>query len=92
MAVARVVSFDGVSTERMEELVRQFQSGERDVRGTEMIGLHNPDDQTALAVIIFETEEQYEQMAEELSATPAEETPGNRTSVAKYNVAIRGTA
>ena len=42
MAVARVVSFDRVSTARMEELVRQFESGERDVHGTEMIGLPQP--------------------------------------------------
>lgn len=92
MAVARVVSFDGVSTERMEKLVRQFESGERDVVGTEMIGLHNPDDETALAILIFDSEEQYKLAEEELSSMPADETPGNRKSVTKYNVAVRGTA
>ena len=92
MAVARVVSFDGVTTERMEKLARDVESGERDVTATEMIGLHNPDEETALAILIFDTEEQYKLADEKLRSMPAEETPGNRTSVTKYRVAVRKTA
>ena len=92
MAVARVVSFDGVTTERMEKLAREVESGERDVPASEMIGLHNPDDGTALAILIFDTEEQYKLADEKLRSMPAEETPGNRTSVTKYRVAVRKTA
>jgi hypothetical protein len=44
------------------------------------------------ALVFFETEEDYRQGDETLSAMPASETPGKRTSVTKYDVAIRRTA
>jgi hypothetical protein len=59
MALARVVSFDGVSKERVEEIV--------------------------------ETEDDYARGDETLNAMPAGDTPGRRTSVAKYDVAMRQT-
>jgi len=40
-------------------------------------------------VVFFDNEDDYRQGDEALSAMPAAETPGRRTSVTKYNVAFR---
>jgi hypothetical protein len=42
--------------------------------------------------LFFENEDDYEQGDKTLSAMPAGDTPGQRASVTKYNVAIRMTA
>ena len=91
MALARVVTFDGVTKERMEEMDREMQSGEppEGFPPAEMIALHDPDADQSLVVVIFETEDDYNKGDEVLSAMPAGDTPGQRTSVKKYNVATR---
>jgi hypothetical protein len=43
-------------------------------------------------ILFFETEEDYGRGDEVLNAMPADETPGRRSSVARYDVAIRMTA
>ena len=40
-------------------------------------------------ILFFENEDDYKRGDETLSAMPAGETPGRRTSVSKYNVAFR---
>jgi hypothetical protein len=92
MALARVVTFDGVSTERIEEMKREM-SGERpdEIPATELLVLHDPDTERSLVVVFFENEDDYRRGDEALSAMPAGDTPGQRTSVAKYDVAIRMT-
>jgi hypothetical protein len=94
MAVARVVSFEGVSTDRMEELNREMREGERPegFPATEVVVLHDPETEKSLVVMFFDTEDDYTRGDEVLNAMPAEDTPGRRTSVAKYNVANRMTA
>ena len=91
MALARVVSFDGVSKDRMEEMKSEMSEGERpdDVPATEIIVLHDPETERSLVVVFFENEDDYRRGDEALSAMPAGETPGQRTSVAKYDVAFR---
>jgi hypothetical protein len=93
MAFVRVVSFDGVSAERMAELASNVNEGERpdDLPATEMILLHDPDSEQALALVFFETEDDYQKGHATLDAMPAGDTPGSRTSVAKYQVAARVT-
>jgi hypothetical protein len=93
MAVARVVSFEGVSTERMEEMNREMQEGEQpaDIPATEVVVLHDPEAEKSLVVLFFDSEEDYKQGDEALNAMPAGDTPGRRTSVTKYNVAVRMT-
>ena len=51
--------------------------------------LHDPEAEKSLVVIIFENEDDYRAGDEILSAMPAGDTPGQRTSVTKYNVATR---
>ena len=42
-------------------------------------------------ILFFETEDEYRRGDEALNAMPAGDTPGTRTSVAKYEVAFRTT-
>ncbi len=93
MAFARVVSFDGVSKDRMEEMKREMNEGERpeDVPATEIVVLHDPEADKSLVMLFFETEDDYRRGDEALNAMPAGDTPGQRTSVTKYDVAMRMT-
>jgi len=93
MALARVVSFEGVSKERIEQLKQDMSQGERPegIPATEMLLLHDPEAGESLAVIFFETEDDYRRGDETLSGMPAGDTPGRRTSVKKYDVALRMT-
>ena len=58
---------------------------------TEFIMLHDAESENAVAIVFFETEDDYRQGDEVLSAMPASDTPGQRTSVKKYDVAHRMT-
>jgi hypothetical protein len=91
MALARVVTFDGVSKERMEEMNREMEGGQppEGFPSSELIVLHDPDVEKSLVVVIFDNEDDYQKGDEILNAMPASDTPGTRTSVTKYNVATR---
>ncbi len=93
MSLARVVSFDNVDAAHMESITQQVQDDPRpdDVPATEFVMLHDPDSGTAMAVMFFDDDESYRKADEALSAMPAGETPGRRTSVAKYRVVGRFT-
>jgi hypothetical protein len=94
MALARVVTFDGITSERMAEMASDIEGGERPegLPATEMMILHDPESQTATAIMFFDSEDDYAAGHEILDAMPASDTPGNRTSVKKHNVAVRVTA
>jgi hypothetical protein len=94
MALARVVSFDGVGKDRIEEVKREMQEGGRpaEVPATEIVVLHDADAEKSLVILFFDTEDDYRRGDEVLSAMPASDTPGRRTSVTKYEVAVRATA
>jgi hypothetical protein len=94
MALARVVTFEGVSKDRMEEMDREMQEGQppEGFPAAEMIVLHDPEAEQSLVIVIFETEDDYRRGDEILDAMPAGDTPGRRTSVKKYNVATRMTS
>jgi hypothetical protein len=91
MALARVVSFDGVNSERIAQMRQEMEGGERpdDIPATEVIVLHDSDASKSLAIVFFDNEEDYAKGDAALNAMPASDTPGQRTSVAKYDVAIR---
>jgi hypothetical protein len=93
MALARVVTFDGVNQDRMDEMDREMQEGQppEGFPSAEMIALHDPEAEQSLVIVIFETEDDYKRGDEILDAMPAGDTPGRRTSVKKYNVAARMT-
>jgi len=91
MALARVVTFDGVTKDRMQELQQRMESGEppEGMPESELIVLHDGEGEKSLVVLIFDNEDDYKKGDEILSAMPAGDTPGQRTSVAKYDVAMR---
>lgn len=93
MALARVVSFEGVNSDRIAEMQREMEGGERpdDVPATEIVVLHDPEADKSLVIVFFENENDYKRGDETLSAMPAGDTPGQRTSVTKYQVAFRMT-
>jgi hypothetical protein len=91
MALARVVSFEGVDADRIQQLKQQIEEGDRpeDIPATEIMVLHNPESQSSLAILFFDNDEDYARGDATLSAMPAGDTPGQRTSVTKYDVAVR---
>jgi hypothetical protein len=93
MALARVVAFEGVGSERIQELREGIQQGERPegLRATEFLLLHEPGSDDALAIVFFDNEDDYRDGDAVLNAMPAGDTPGRRASVKKYEVAIRAT-
>lgn len=94
MQYARVVGFTGVSDQRMEELRDRISDDPRpdDIPASEIMILHDSDGQRAMAILFFENEEDYARGDAALNAMPADDTPGGRTSVDKYSVAMRMTA
>ena len=91
MALARVVAFDGVTKDRMAEMEREMGEGEppEGIPAKEIVVLHDPDGEKSLVILFFDNEDDYRRGDEALSAMPAGDTPGQRTSVARYDVAVR---
>jgi hypothetical protein len=91
MALARVVSFDGVSRDRVREMQSEMQGSEppEGVPAKEIIVLHDADAEQSVVIVFFDSEEDYRRGDEILSGMPADDTPGRRTAVAKYDVAVR---
>jgi len=94
MSLARVVEFDGVDEQRVEDMVREIEGGERpaDIPATELMMLHDPDGERMLVVFFFDNQSDYEQGDAVLNAMPSGDTPGRRTAVTRYDVAARMTA
>jgi hypothetical protein len=90
MALARVVEFEGVSDDHMEALTRDIEAeGPRDdVPASQMLILHDPEAARSVAILIFETEDDYDRGDATLNAMSSDETPGRRTSVSRYKVAL----
>jgi hypothetical protein len=93
MALARVVSFEGVSSDRIAQMQSEMESEEQPegLNATEIIVLHDPDAERSLVILFFDNEEDYRKGDEILSAMPAGDTPGRRSGVDKYQVAYRMT-
>ena len=91
MAYARAVTFEGVDRNRIDQLKQQLESDERpeDIPATEIILLYDADAERSLVIVFFDTEDDYRQGDAALSAMDPGETPGRRTSVTKYEVAVR---
>ena len=93
MSLARVVVFDGVTSDRMAEMQKEMEGGERpeNVPAKEIVVLHDPENDKSVVILFFENEDDYRQGDEALNAMPTTDTPGQRTSVTKYQVAFRMT-
>ena len=93
MTFARVVTFDGVSKQRIDEMKSEMEAGERpdDVPAKEFLMLHDPEAEKSVAILFFDSEDDYARGDAALNAMPAGDTPGQRTSVTKYDVVARMT-
>jgi hypothetical protein len=93
VALARAVTFDGVSKDRMDQMQSEMEGSDppEGLNAKEIIVLHDPEAEKALVVLFFDSEDDYRQGDEILSAMPAGDTPGQRTSVTRYDVAMRDT-
>jgi len=91
MALARVVSFDGVTADRIREMESEMRDSEppEGVPAKEIVLLHDAEAEKAVVILFFDSEDDYRRGDETLSAMPAGETPGQRTGVTKYDVAVR---
>ena len=91
--LARVVTFDGVSSDRMNELRQEIEGGNppEGLDAKELLALHDPEAEKSLVVVFFEDEDAYRRGDEILSNMDRGDTPGQRTSVGRYDVAIRQT-
>jgi hypothetical protein len=90
MPLARVVSFDGVSKDRMDELSREVEGGPPEgLPAKEVVVLHDAEAEKSLVIIFFESEDDYQRGEEMLNAMPADDTPGQRSAVTRYEVAAR---
>ena len=90
MSLARVVTFEEVDRNRIDELKREMEANEppAEIPITEMILLHDADANRSLVVLFFDNEDDYKRGDAALDAMPTGDTPGRRTSVTKYDVAL----
>jgi hypothetical protein len=93
---ARVARFEGASAEGLDEAAAEIrkEAGEggapEGVPAKEAILLTDSDGGRAMAIMLFETEEDYRQGDETLNTmTPPGDAMGRRISVEKYEVAVR---
>jgi hypothetical protein len=90
MALARVVSFDGVTKDRIQEMEREMGGGPPEgLPAKEIVVLHDPEGEKSLVILFFDNEADYRQGDEALNAMSTDDTPGQRTAVTRYDVAIR---
>ena len=91
MAVARVVTFEDIDSARIASLKAEIEGGERPegLPATEMMILHDPEGERALAIVFFDNDDDYATGDAFLSAMDTADTPGRRTSVTKHDVAVR---
>jgi len=91
VAYARAVTFEGVDRNRIDQLKQQLESDERpeDIPASEIVLLYDAEAEKSLVIVFFETEDDYRRGDAALNAMDPGDTPGQRTSVTKYEVAVR---
>jgi hypothetical protein len=91
--LARVVTFDGVSADRMSQMRQEMQDGQppEGLEPEELLVLHDPETEKSVVIVFFADEDAYNRGDEILSNMDTGDTPGTRTSVGKYDVAMRMT-
>jgi hypothetical protein len=77
----------------MNQMRQEMQDGQppEGLEPEEMIVLHDPDTEKSVVILFFENEDKYRAGDEILSNMDAGDTPGQRTSVGRYDVAMRMT-
>ena len=93
MAIVRLVTFDGVTTDRMNQMRDEMQGREppEGLNAKEIIVLHDPDTERSTVLVFFDNEDDYAKGDAALNAMAPGDTPGTRVSVTKYDVVARRT-
>jgi hypothetical protein len=93
MAFARVATFEGITVEHLDALRQRVEEqGQPDgMNATDFIVLYDPDAGKTLSIVLFDSAEDYERGSAILDGIPRDDAPGERTSVDRYEVAIRTT-
>ena len=93
MELARVVTFEGVGKERIDEMRNEMQGGDppEGLEAKEIIVLHDAEAEKSVVLVFLDSEDAYRRGDEVLNAMPAGDTPGRRASVQRYEVPIRMT-
>ena len=91
MAIARVVSFEGVNADRVAQVKSQIGDGPLpdDVPATEILMLHAAEGERSLVIMLFENDEDSRRGDATLNAMTPDDTPGRRASVDRYEVALK---
>jgi hypothetical protein len=61
------------------------------MNATDVIVLHDPDASKSISIVLFDSAEDYERGSTILNRMPRDDAPGQRTSVKRYEVAVRMT-
>jgi hypothetical protein len=91
MALARVVTFENVDSGRLAGMLEEMRGSDgppADLPAKGMVVLHDNGAGRVVVALFFDSEEDYAQGDATLAAMPADETPGTRVSVEKYDVAF----
>ena len=94
MTIVRAVEFDGVTQQTIDNVAAQINSSDSpppEIPAKQIIVLWDEAAQKSLTLVFFENEEDYQRGDAALNAMPAGDTPGSRTSVSKYSVAVHRT-
>jgi len=93
MAFARVATFEGITAEHLDALRQRIEEqGQPDgMNATDFIVLHDPDASKSISIVLFDSAEDYERGSAILDGMPRDDAPGQRTSVERYEVAVRMT-
>ena len=80
MPLARVVTFDGVDSDRMAQMRSEMEGSEgpEGVPASEIIVLHDAEGEKSLVVVFFENEADYQTGDAALNAMTTSDTPGQR--------------
>ncbi len=90
--LARVVAFEGVTAERIEQLRSEISGSggpPEGVPASELMILHDPQAEKSIAIVLFENEDDYARGNAALDAMPTDGTPGRPGAGEKYEAAIR---
>ena len=79
MGFARVVTFEGVGKDRIEQMRKDMDGAPPEgLPAKEIIVLHDPDAEKSVVIVFFDNEDDYRAGDAALNAMPAGDTPGSR--------------
>jgi hypothetical protein len=93
MALARVVTFESINPDNVARIKEGVERGEvpEGMPPAEFLFLHDEEAGKALVIVIVDGDEEYRRADEIMGSVPADEAAGRRTSVTRYEVAIRAS-